>query len=90
MSKVTLTAIYEAKVLSPDTARQVAVELTTHDPLAAHAEAELHVDPEDLANPAHAAAASALSFLLGALLPMLAILLAPPAWRVVTLASPSR
>jgi VIT1/CCC1 family predicted Fe2+/Mn2+ transporter len=83
-----LTAIYEAKGLSPDTARLVAAELTVHDALAAHAEAELHVDPEDLANPARAAAASALSFLLGALLPLLAILLPPPAWRIgVTVAA---
>lgn len=83
-----LAAIYEAKGLSPDTARQVAAELTAHDALAAHAEAELHVDPEDLADPTHAAAASALSFLLGALLPMLAILLPPPAWRIgVTVAA---
>jgi vacuolar iron transporter family protein len=77
-----LAGIYQAKGLSPHTAQQVAAELTAHDALAAHAEAELHVDPNDLANPVHAAAASALSFLLGALLPMLAILLPPPEWRV--------
>lgn len=52
-------------------------ELTAHDALAAHAEADLHVGPEDLANPVRAAAASALSFLVGALLPLLAILLRP-------------
>jgi VIT1/CCC1 family predicted Fe2+/Mn2+ transporter len=77
-----LTAIYLAKGLSPATARQVAAELTAHDALAAHAEAELHVDPQDLANPARAAAASALSFLAGAMLPLLAILLPPPGWRI--------
>lgn len=83
-----LAAIYQAKGLSPDTARQVATELTAHDALAAHAEAELHVDPEDLASPARAAAASALSFVMGALLPLLAILLPPPAWRIaVTVAA---
>jgi len=77
-----LTAIYEAKGLQPETARQVAVELSEHDALGAHAEAELHLDPEDLASPQHAAGASAIAFLLGAVLPMLAILLPPPAWRV--------
>jgi VIT1/CCC1 family predicted Fe2+/Mn2+ transporter len=77
-----LTGIYLSKGLAPDTARRVAVELTAHDALAAHAEAELHVDPNNLASPTNAAAASAISFLLGALLPMLAILIPPPAWRV--------
>ena len=54
-----LTAIYEAKGLSPQTAAQVAEELTAHDALAAHVEAELNIDPEDLANPWQAARASA-------------------------------
>ncbi|MGZ5388806.1 MAG: VIT1/CCC1 transporter family protein [Aeromicrobium sp.] len=78
-----LAGIYESKGLSAETARMVANELTAHDALAAHAEAELHVDPNQLANPIHAAAASALSFLLGALLPMVAILLPPPGLRVI-------
>jgi VIT1/CCC1 family predicted Fe2+/Mn2+ transporter len=77
-----LTDIYRSKGLSPATAEKVARELTAHDALAAHAEAELHIDPQNLANPIHAAAASAFSFLLGALLPMIAILVPPPAWRV--------
>ncbi|MDP9115693.1 MAG: VIT family protein [Actinomycetota bacterium] len=77
-----LTAIYEAKGLSPATAAQVARELSSQDVLAAHLDAELHLDPNDLANPVQAASASALSFTLGAVLPMLAILLPPAAWRV--------
>ena len=77
-----LTALYEAKGLSADTARTVDAELTAHDALAAHLEAELHIDPADIPSPVHAAAASALSFVLGALLPMLAILLPPAAVRV--------
>jgi VIT1/CCC1 family predicted Fe2+/Mn2+ transporter len=44
----------------------------------------LHLDPADLANPIQPAAASALSFTIGALLPLLAILLPPPGWRVPT------
>jgi VIT1/CCC1 family predicted Fe2+/Mn2+ transporter len=77
-----LTAIYEAKGVSPQTAAQVARELTKYDALAAHADAELKIDPKDLANPWQAAAASAVSFAVGALLPLLAVLLAPTVWRV--------
>ncbi len=60
----------------------MATELTAHDALAAHLDAELHIDPEDLANPLQAAAASAASFVSGALLPMVAILLPPVSWRI--------
>lgn len=77
-----LTAIFEAKGVSAQTAAQVAEELTAHDAFAAHADAELNIDPEDLANPWQAAAASAASFITGALLPLLAIMLPPVAWRV--------
>jgi vacuolar iron transporter family protein len=77
-----LTALYAAKGLSPATARQVAEELTARDALAAHSETELHIDPDDLANPWQAAGASALSFTIGALLPLIAILLPPSTWRV--------
>ena len=77
-----LTAIFEAKGLSSETAAQVADELTAHDAFTAHADAELNIDPEDLAHPWQAAAASASSFIAGAVLPLLAILLPPIAWRV--------
>jgi vacuolar iron transporter family protein len=77
-----LTALYEAKGLSAATARTVAVELTARDPVAAHLDAELHIDPANIPNPVQAAGASALSFTVGAVLPMLAILLPPAAWRV--------
>jgi hypothetical protein len=43
-----LTALYRAKGLSPATARTVAEELTAHDALGAHLDAELHLDPDDL------------------------------------------
>ncbi|MTD13297.1 VIT family protein [Nakamurella sp. YIM 132087] len=77
-----LVGIYEAKGLRPATARQVAQELTAHDALAAHLDAELHLDPEELAKPWQAAGASALSFTVGALLPLVAILLPNGSWRV--------
>ncbi|MEV6774194.1 VIT family protein [Nocardia sp. NPDC051030] len=77
-----LTQIYRDKGLSDETARQVAAELTAHDAFAAHAEAELRLDPTDLTNPWHAALSSAVSFTIGALLPLLAILLPPVSWRI--------
>ncbi len=77
-----LTELYRQRGLSDETAQKVAVELTAHDALAAHLEVELGIDQEDLVNPWHAAISSAISFTVGALLPLLAILLPPPAWRV--------
>ena len=60
----------------------VAAELTAHDALAAHLSAELNIDEDDIVSPWHAAFASAVSFVIGAALPMLAILLPPPDVRV--------
>ncbi|MBA3250675.1 MAG: VIT family protein [Geodermatophilaceae bacterium] len=77
-----LAAIYRGKGLQAATADQVARELTEHDALAAHLEAELHLDQDDLVSPSQAALASALAFVLGAALPLLAILFTPIAWRV--------
>ncbi|MCK2036941.1 VIT family protein [Microbacterium sp. SSW1-49] len=77
-----LTGIYEAKGLRPETARLVAEELTAHDPLTAHLEAELGITEDHIVSPWAAAGSSALAFALGALLPLLAILLPPPEVRV--------
>ena len=77
-----LSQIYEKKGLSKKTAVVVAKELTAHDPIAAHFEAELRIDPDNLTNPWHAAYASAASFLAGALIPLTAILLPPESIRV--------
>lgn len=77
-----LTDLYRKQGLSEATARRVAVELTEHDALRAHLSAELHIDQDDVVSPWHAAAASAAAFTIGALLPLLAILLPPEAWRV--------
>jgi vacuolar iron transporter family protein len=77
-----LAGLYEVKGLTPDTARRVAEELTAHDALAAHLEAELGIGEDDVVSPWQAAGASALSFLIGAILPMIAILLPPPDLRV--------
>ena len=61
---------------------RIAEELTAHDALAAHLEVELHIDQDDLVNPWHAALSSAVSFTIGAILPMLAILLVPAPARI--------
>lgn len=77
-----LAKLYEEKGLTPDLARQVAVELHRHDALAAHAETELRLDPTQRANPWSAAITSAISFALGAILPLLAITLSPAFLRI--------
>lgn len=77
-----LAAIYEDKGLMPSLAREVAEQLTSADALRAHADAELNLDPDDLTNPWAAAGASFLAFSLGALVPLLAVLLPGPGWRV--------
>lgn len=83
-----LTALYEARGLSHETAHKVAGELTAHDALAAHAEVELRINPKELTNPWQAAVSSAIAFTVGAVLPLLAILLPPPTVRIpVTVAA---
>ncbi|MGU3291060.1 VIT1/CCC1 transporter family protein [Williamsia sp. M5A3_1d] len=77
-----LAAIYEAKGLSTETAWQVATELTENDAFAAHVDAELGIDPDDLTSPWQAAISSAISFTTGAMLPLLAILLTPAHLRI--------
>lgn len=77
-----LTGLLKARGLSDATARQVVVELTDTDPLAAHLSLELNIDEENVANPWHAALASAVAFTIGAILPMLAILLPPEEIRI--------
>lgn len=83
-----LAGIYAAKGLDGDLAHRVAVQLTAHDALGAHAEAELGIDPDALTNPWHAAWASCIAFLLGAALPLVAILVVAVGARVpVTVAA---
>ena len=77
-----LVGLYRGKGLSEDTARTVARELTDHDAFAAHIDIELGIDPDELTNPWHAAISSAIAFTVGAMLPLLTILLLPPPTRV--------
>jgi len=77
-----LVGLYQAKGLSSETARAVAEELTERDAFSAHIDIELGIDPDGLTNPWHAAISSAVSFTVGALLPLLAILLSPLSARI--------
>lgn len=83
-----LTGLLEERGLTRDVAREAAVQLTERDALKAHARVELGIDPDELTNPWHAAWASFLAFTVGALLPLLAIVLPPAQVRLaVTVAS---
>jgi VIT1/CCC1 family predicted Fe2+/Mn2+ transporter len=77
-----LTEIYEQRGLRPELARQVAIELSARDRLPVHARDELGIDVTALARPVQASAVSALSFISGALLPVLIVALAPTCVRM--------
>ncbi len=76
-----LTANLKARGVPADLARQVAEAMTQADALGAHAREELGIDPDRLARPVEAAVASAISFAVGAMVPILVILgLGPQMW----------
>ncbi|MFF1421906.1 VIT family protein [Streptomyces sp. NPDC058280] len=78
-----LTGMLAERGLSQDVAREAAEQLTRRDALRAHASVELGIDPDSLTNPWHAAGASFLAFTVGALLPLLAIVLPPVSSRLL-------
>lgn len=65
-----LTAIYTARGVTPGLAHEVAVQLTHHDALGAHARDELGLSEQTGARPLQAALASAASFTAGAAWPL--------------------
>ncbi|HBX82388.1 MAG: VIT family protein [Propionibacteriaceae bacterium] len=79
-----LAGLYEAKGLTPELALEVATQLHEHDALAAHAETELGIDPNDLTSPWVAAVSSALAFTVGSLIPVAGILFSPADLRIPT------
>jgi VIT1/CCC1 family predicted Fe2+/Mn2+ transporter len=79
-----LTAILQTKGMSPEVAREAAVELSKDDVLKVHAELEFGIDIDNVTSPWAAAGASMLSFFVGAVLPVLTILLPSPARFIVT------
>lgn len=72
-----LAAIYVSRGLQPDLATQVAEQLMAHDALGAHARDELGFSKDMQARPVQAALASAASFAVGALLPLLVTAIVP-------------
>ncbi len=81
-----LTEIYVRRGLDRPLAEQVAEQLHEHDALEAHLRDELQIDADDLANPVQAAVTSAISFAIGAAIPVLIALLSTGTARIVTLA----
>ena len=82
-----LTKIYETRGLDHVLAHQVAVALTEHDALEAHARDEIGLTDLSQAKPIHASVASGLSFIAGAILPIIGILLLPAQTLVWSLSS---
>lgn len=77
-----LAGLLRQRGLSEQSSAEVASELMEHDPLGAHLSFELGIDQRALANPWAAAGSSALSFVLGAALPLVAVLAAPASARI--------
>lgn len=84
-----LAAIYVARGLSPELAREVAVQLMAHNALAAHARDELGLSDLHAARPLQAAVASAVTFAAGAALPLLIAVLSPQPLLTATVATGS-
>lgn len=84
-----LTAIYVRRGLDVQLAKQVATQLTAHDALAAHTRDELGISEATSANPLQAAGVSALSFVVGAGLPLLTAWLVPFGYLTLVVAATS-
>ena len=72
-----LAGIYEGRGLDPELALQVAEQLMDHDALGAHTRDELGITDTLSANPLQAAVFSAVSFAIGATLPLVVAYFAP-------------
>lgn len=72
-----LVGIYVQRGLAPELAEQVATQLAAHDALGAHARDELGITEALRARPLQAALASAGAFAVGALLPIVVVMVAP-------------
>lgn len=84
-----LARIYVKRGLDESLARQVAEQLMEHDPLGAHARDELGLSATHTARPVQAALASAATFAVGAALPLLAVVIAPPTLTMPSVAGSS-
>lgn len=77
-----LAGIYIGRGLEPATAAIVAEQMMAHDALGSHARDELHINDLTAARPFQAAIASALTFTIGALLPLLLAAVLPMGWML--------
>jgi VIT1/CCC1 family predicted Fe2+/Mn2+ transporter len=81
-----LALIYVKRGLVKDLALKVAEQLSAHDRLGAHMRDELGIDQTSLARPLQAAWISAASFASFAIVPIVALLVSPAAWRIPMIA----
>jgi vacuolar iron transporter family protein len=84
-----LASIYVQRGLDKDLALKVAEQLSARDRLAAHMKDELGIEGATRARPLQAAWISAISFASFALVPILAMLVTPPQWRIAAMAASS-
>ncbi len=87
--KKELAAIYVTRGLDPLLADQVAEQLMNHDALGAHARDELGISATGSARPIQAALTSAVTFAVGAALPLLVVMVAPNTDLIVLVSSAS-
>jgi VIT1/CCC1 family predicted Fe2+/Mn2+ transporter len=84
-----LAGIYVLRGLDPLLAEQVAEQLMKHDALGAHARDELGISETGTARPIQAALASAATFAVGAVLPLLVVMFAPDTDLIVPVSAAS-
>jgi VIT1/CCC1 family predicted Fe2+/Mn2+ transporter len=72
-----LAQIYVKRGLKPETAMQVAIEMTEKDALGTHIRDELGINEISQANPIQAAMASGAAFTVGGVMPLLVVLFGP-------------
>lgn len=81
--RAALAQVYRERGISVHLAEQIADELSEHDALAAHAETRLGIRADEQTSPWTASIASMISFTLGALIPLLLMVLTGPEYRVI-------
>lgn len=81
--RLSLARTFEIEGLSKKTSLAVAAELSDSDAIGAHARYELGINADELTNPWHAAWASMIAFVVGAIIPLIAMVASPDSVRVV-------
>jgi VIT1/CCC1 family predicted Fe2+/Mn2+ transporter len=77
-----LSQLFEQRGVEPTLAAQVARQMSDKDALGVHARAELGIDPENVTKPWSAAAASMISFIIGGVVPIAAMVLSPRSMEI--------